>query len=325
MKRRQALLGIAGFSVLGSIAPHAFGQKGKPVVIGTLDGGERISWWAAFRSQLRALGYVEGESIVIESRFARGRLRDLPALAEELVRANPAVIVTASSAAVLAAKRATDTIPIVTATGSDHVSHGLANSLARPGGNVTGLSTLAADLTGKRLDLLREMRPKLSRLAVLWHRDNVGSTSAVRDLQAATRASRIALQNLGFRKAEELTEAFASAARERAEAVFVVLAPLTYAERKNIGALALKHRLPTMHGSSEFVDAGGLVSYGPSYADLHRRAAIYVDRILKGAKPGDLPIEEPTKFDLVLNLGTAKAIGVQIPQAVLVRASRVVD
>ena len=324
MKRRQALLGMAGFGVLGSVASRAFSQ-GKPPLIGTLDGGERMSWWAAFRGQLRELGYVEGKNINLEQRFARGKLDALPALAEGLVKLPADVIVTTSTAAALAAKRATDKIPIVMATGSDHVALGLAASLSKPGGNVTGLSTVATELTEKRFELLREMNPKLARLAVLWHRQNVGSSPAIRDLERAARRSKVSLKNLGFTKAEEIQGAFAAAVQERVEAVFVILAPLTYAERKNIGALALKHRLPTMHGSSEFVEAGGLASYGANYADLHRRAAVYVDRILKGAKPSDLPIEEPTKFDLVLNLGTAKAIGVQIPQAVLVRASRVVD
>ena len=294
-------------------------------MVGTLDGGERLSWWTAFRSQLKELGYVEGKNIRIEQRFARGKLDSLPALAEGLVKLPADVIVTTSTAAALAAKRATDKIPIVMATGSDHIALGLAASLSRPGGNLTGLSTVATELTEKRLELLREMNPRLARLAVLWHRQNVGSSPAIRDLERASRRSKIVLQNLGFSKSEEVAAAFAAAVQERAEAVFVVLAPLTYAERKNICSLALMHRLPTMHGSSEFVEAGGLASYGANYADLHRRAAIYVDRILKGAKPGDMPIEEPTKFDLVLNLGTAKAIGLQIPQTVLVRASRVID
>jgi len=325
MERRRALLGIAGFGVLGSIASRAFAQSGKLPVIGTLDGGARMSWWAAFRSQLHDLGYVEGKNFTLEQRFARGNFDALPALAEGLVKLPADVIVTTSTAAALATKHATDKIPIVMATGSDHVALGLAASLSKPGGNVTGLSTVATELTDKRFELLREMNPRLARLAVLWHRQNVGSAPAIRDLERAARRSKVALQNLGFSKSEEIPAAFAAAVKERIEAVFVVLAPLTYAERKNICALALKHRLPTMHGSVEFVEAGGLASYGANYADLHRRAAVYVDKILQGAKPGDLPIEEPTKFDLALNLGTAKAIGVLIPQAVLVRASRVVD
>ena len=326
MKRRQAVLGIAGFGFGVCTAQFSSAQPAsKARLIGTLDGGERLAWWAAFRSQLRELGYVEGKSIVIKQRFARGKLEELSGLAEGLVRLKPEVIVTTSTSAALAAKRATDRIPIVTATGSDHESHGLAVSLARPGGNVTGLSTVASELTGKRLSLLRELLPKLSRLAVLWHRDNVGSTTGVRDLQTLTRASKIALQNLGFRTPAELTELFASAVQNRAEAVYVLMSPVIYAERQNIAALAIKHRLPTMSGAVELVEAGGLVSYGANYADLHRRAAVYVDKILKGANPGELPIEEPSKFDLAVNLKTAKAIGFSMPQVVLVRASRVVD
>jgi putative ABC transport system substrate-binding protein len=211
------------------------------------------------------------------------------------------------------------------ATGSDQVSLGLAASFARPGGNVTGVSSISADLTGKRFELLREILPKMSRLAVIWHRGNVASAFAVRDLEAAVRASRIALQNLGVNAAEELSGAFSAAARNRTEAVLVVASPFTSPERRQIAELALKHRLPTIYGPSEYVDAGGLLSYGPSYPDLLRHAAVYVDKILKGAKPGDLPIEQPTKFELVVNLRTAKALGVTIPQAVLVRADRVIQ
>jgi putative tryptophan/tyrosine transport system substrate-binding protein len=325
MKRRQALLGIAGLSAGVGVFARAFAQKGPRPIIGTLDGGERLAWWAAFRSQMRELGYVEGKNFTLEQRFARGKLESLPALADGLVKLPVDVIVTTSTAAALAAKHATGNIPIVMSTGSDHIALGFAATLSKPGGNVTGLSTVATELTEKRLELLREINPRLSRLAVLWHRDNIGSAPAIRDLEGAARRSKIALQNLGISKADEVPGAFGAAAQGRAEALFVVLSPLTYGERKNIGALALKHRLPTMHGSVEFVEAGGLASYGADYVDLHRRAAVYVDKILKGAKPGDLPIEEPNKFDLVINLGTAKAIGLKVPQSVLVRASRVID
>ena len=243
-----------------------------------LDGGERLAWWAAFRAGLRELGYVEGKNIAIEQRLARGKLELLPALAQELVRLPVDVIVTTSTAAALAAKRATETIPIVMATGADHVALGLAETLAKPGGNVTGMSTVATELTGKRFELLRELYPKLSRLAVLWHRDNVGSTPAIRDLEFMARTAKVALQNLGVRKPEDVPGAFSAAVEGRAQAVYVVLSPLIYSERQNIAALALKHRLATMHGAVEFVEAGGLASYGTNYAELHRRAAVYVDR-----------------------------------------------
>ncbi len=323
MKRRGALIALAA-TIGFALEAHAQGPDKSPV-IGTLDGGERLSWWNAFKRQMHDLGYVEGKNIVYEARYAKGRLDQLPSLAQELVRRDVAVIVTSSSAAAQAASHATSKIPIVTASTSDHVSIGLAASLARPGGNVTGVSSVASELTAKRLELLREILPKLSRLAVLWHSENVGSHTTMRDLQAACRSAKVALLNVGIKKPEEITGAFLTAARDRAEAVFVVLAPLTYAERQRIAELAIKHHLPSMHGGAEFVSAGGLVSYGASYPDLFRRAAAYVDKILKGAKPADLPIEEPTKFELLVNLKTAKALGVTVPQSVMLRADRVID
>jgi len=326
MRRRRALFSILGLSMGLLIAPELGAQPtAKAPVIGLLDAGERLEWWAAFKQQLQELGYVEGQNVVFEARFARGKPEQLPALAQDLVRRNVAVIVTGGHAAAVDAKRATGKIPIVTATAGRHVSRGLAVSLARPGGNVTGLSTIGGDLTGKRLQLLREVLPGMSRLAVLWHADNIGSAPIIRELEAAARSSKLTLQNLGISSAQELAEAFSVAVRERAEAIFVVASPLTFPERRRIAELALKHRLPSMHGPSEYVKAGGLLSYAPSYPDLFRRAAVYVDKILKGAKPGDLPIEEPTKFELVINLKTAKALGVAIPRAVLLRADSVIE
>lgn len=326
MKRRQALFGILGLGVGVASVRRAIAQRiAKAPIIGLLDGSERLEWWAAFRQQLRKLGYVEGQNIALETRFAGGNVEQLPVLAQELVRLNVAVIVTGGTATAVEAKRASGKIPIVMASGGDQVSHGLAVSLARPGRNVTGMASVSSDLTGKRLELLREVFPKMSRLAVLWHADNIGSTTAVRDLEIAARLSKIALQNLGISTGKDLSDAFSAATRERAEAVFVVASPFTFPERQKIAELALKHRLPSMHGPSEYVDAGGLLSYGPHYPDLYRRAAVYVDKILKGAKPGDLPIEQPTKFELVINRKTAMALGVTIPQAVLIRADRVIE
>ncbi|MEK6246477.1 MAG: ABC transporter substrate-binding protein [Pseudomonadota bacterium] len=326
MKRRQALLGILGLGMGVASARNASAQRAaKAPVIGLLDAGARMEWWGAFQQRLRELGYVDGQNVAFEARFASGKAEQLPALAQELVRLNVAAIVTSGTVAALDAKRATGKIPIVMATGADHVSLGLAVSLARPGGNVTGMSSIHSELTGKRLELLREVLPKMTRLAVLWHLGYIGSVPAIRDLEAAARSSRVALQNLGVSSAKDFADAFSAATRERAEAVFVVNSPLPYQERQRIAELALKHRLPSMHGPSEYVEAGGLLSYGPSYPDLFRRAAVYVDKILKGAKPGDLPIEQPTKFELVVNLKTAKALGVTIPQAVLLRADRVIE
>jgi len=206
----------------------------------------------------------------------------------------------------------------------DQVSLGLVPNLARPGGNVTGMSSLNSELTVKRFDLLRELVPKVSRLAALWHADNVASMPAVRDLESAATRSRIAFQSFNFASPAELRDAFAAMTRERTEGVVVVGSPVVYAERRTIVGLAQKHKLPCMYSASEYVEAGGLMSYAAFYADLFRRAAFYVDKILKGANPGDLPIEQPTTFDLVINTGTARALGIAFPASLLARANRVI-
>ena len=325
MKRRRALFAIAGYAAGLPMAFDALAQRPAKPVIGLLDAGERLAWWVAFRKQMHDLGYVEDRNIAYESRFARGKYTALPALADELLRQRVHVIVTAGTEASLAASRATESVPIVTATGGDHVSRGLAVSLAQPGRNLTGMTSIASELTGKRVELMRELQPKLSRLAVLWHATNVGSMASVRELETAARAAKIGLHNVGVRGAQELSDAFAAAAQKGAEALFVVFGALMYGERHAIAKLAIKHRLPSMHGSAEMVEAGGLIGYGTDYTELFRRAATYVDKILKGAKPGELAIEQPSKFDLVVNLRTAKALGVAIPQGLLVRTSRVID
>ena len=326
MKRRQALIGILGLGA-GLACVRGAGAQGaaKIPVIGLLDAGERREWWAALRQQLQKLGYAEGKNIAFESRFAGGKPERLPVIAQEFVRLKVAMIITSGTAAAVEAKRATGDIPIVAASGADYVSLGLATSFARPGRNLTGMTSINSGLTAKRLELLREILPKLSRLAVLWHADNIGSMPAMRDIENAASASKIVLQNYGVSTVKELVDSVATAAKERAEALFVIAGPFTFSERGRIAELALKHRLPTMHGPSEYVDAGGLISYAPSYPELFRHAAVYVDKILKGAKPGDLPIEQPTKFELVINKKTAKALGVVIPQSVLLRAERVIE
>ena len=326
MKRRQALFGILGLGAGLITARDAGAQRAAKIpVIGLLDAGERVEWWAVFRQQLQKLGYVEGKNIAFETRFVSGKLEQLSTVAQELVLLNVTVIATSGTAAAQAANKASSTIPIVMATGTDQVSLGLAVSLARPGGNVTGVTTMTTGLTGKRFELLREVLPKMSRLAVLWHPTNTASGPAVRDLEAVAMSSKIALQNLSIKTANNLPNAFSEATRGRAEAVLVVHSPMPFQERAGIAALALKHRMPTVHGASEYVDAGGLLSYAPNYPNLFRRAAVYVDKILKGAKPGDLPIEQPTKFELVINKKTAKALGITIPQAVLLRTERVIE
>ena len=326
MKRRKALFCMLGLGVGFASARHAIAQlAAKSPVIGLLDAGERLEWWAAFREQLRKLGYVEGRNVAFESRFARGKAEQLPSAAQDLVRLKVNVIVTSGSIAADAAKKASSTIPIVTATGIGQVESGLIVSLARPGGNVTGVTSFATGLTGKRFEILREVLPRMSRLAVLWHADNSGSAILVRELEASARSSKVALQIVGVKSAEEFAGAFSTMTKGRAEAVFVVAGPYFFSERQRLSELALKHRLPTMHGPSEFVDAGGLLSYAPSYSGLFRHAADYVDKILKGAKPGDLPVEQPTTFELVINMKTARTLGVKIPPAVLFRAERVIE
>jgi putative ABC transport system substrate-binding protein len=300
MKRRHVLREIVAFALVVLETPGLRAQSNaKRTVIGLLDGGERLDAWDAFRQQLRDLGYVEGRNVTFEQRFAKGRLEALPVLANELVQLKVAVIVTSTSAAAVAAERATRKTPIVMASGGDQVGRGLATSLARPGGNVTGVTTFSSDLMAKRFELLREVIPKSSRLAALWQADY--PTMAVKELDSSAARARVAFQSIGIRDAAELTEAFSAMKRERIDAVVVINGPLIYAERKRIAELALTHKMPAIYSSAEYADAGGLLAYGPSYHELFRRAAIYVDKILKGASPADLPIEQPTTFELVIN------------------------
>jgi putative tryptophan/tyrosine transport system substrate-binding protein len=278
----------------------------------------------AFRHGLRELGYVDGQNIAIESRSANGKDDRLPALAADLVRSQVDVIVAASGAATRAVQQTTRTIPIVMSLVNDPVGSGLIASLARPGGNVTGLTIMAPDLVAKRLELLKEVVPKVSRVALLRNPDNPADTAMLREAEAAARALRVQLQSLQARNPQEIEGAFAAMIRERAGAFLMLTDAIFFTQRRQIAELAAKGRLPSL-GPSDYPDAGGLMSYGPNVADLERRAATFVDRILKGAKPEDLPVEQPTKFDLVINLRTAKAIGVTIPPSLLQRADRIID
>jgi putative ABC transport system substrate-binding protein len=273
---------------------------------------------------LSDLGHVEGRTVVFAPRYAAGSAERLPALARELTQLNVRVIVTGGSVATRAAIGATTTIPIVTATGDDPVAAGIATSLARPGGNVTGVTSISDDLDAKRLALLREVMPKLSRLAVLWRADNPVSGRRAQAVEPVAQSMTLDLRRHAIQSGDELPRAFAAMTQERAGAVFVIAGPQLFPDRERIAALALKHRLPSMHTVSEYVDVGGFISYGPSYPELFRRAAVYVDKILKGAKPADLPVEQPTKFELVINLKTAKQIGLTIPRNVLARADKVI-
>ena len=282
----------------------------------------------AFRQGLRDLGYVEDRNLVIEYRDAEGKLERFPALAAELVALKVDVIVAPTTPAALAAKQATRTIPIVFFAAADPVTDGLVTGLARPGGNVTGLSTLAPDLVGKRLELLKQAVPGVSRVAVLWHPGATGERTEkdmLKEAEVAARALGVRLQFVEARGPADFDRASSEMTRARAGALTVLTSSMFLNERRRLVDLAAKTRLPAVYPLREFVDAGGLMAYGSDVADLFRRGTTYVDRILKGAKPGDLPVEQPTKFELVINLKTAKALGLTIPPSVLARANQVVE
>jgi ABC-type uncharacterized transport system substrate-binding protein len=295
--------------------------------IGYLSGGSAAARDSRFRLALRELGYVEGQNIATEYRYAEGKLDRLPALAAELVRLNVDIIVAAGADTVVrAARNATKTIPIVmSGQGIDPVEAGLVQSLARPGGNVTGLTNLTGELGGKRLELLKEAVPKPARVAALYNPAALGSVRQLKeDLPVAARAMRLTIQLWEIRDADGFERVFAALSKERPDGLYVLGGTLMRVNEKQIVGFALKSRLPSMYFTREFVDAGGLMSYGADRAESDRRVAYYVDRILKGAKPADLPVEQPTKFEFVINLKAAKQIGVTIPQKVLARADRVI-
>jgi putative ABC transport system substrate-binding protein len=281
-------------------------------------------WYQVFRQGLRELGWVEGRNVSIEYRYAEGRSNRLPDLAADLVRLKVDVIVASVVTDALAARKATRAIPIVMAAAGDPVISGLVESLARPGGNVTGLSTMSTELDEKRLELLKEIVPKLSRVAVFWNPQGLGSTIYWKEIQLPARRLGVQLHSLEVRSPNDFEKAFQDATTAHAGALAVMPDTVFTVNIKRIADFAVKNRLPSIYIGREFADAGGLVAYGPDRADMFRRAATYVDKILKGAKPGDLPIEQPTKFELVLNLKTAKAIGISIPHSVLARADEVI-
>jgi putative ABC transport system substrate-binding protein len=278
----------------------------------------------AFRQGLREIGYVEGEDIVIEYRYAEGKLDRLPALAAELVRLKVDMIVTGGSTVTRAAQKATATIPIVMAQDTDPVGNGFVASLARPSGNITGLSTLAPEISGKQLELLKEIIPQLARVAVFGTSTRPGNVQALKEIELAAGAFGLKLQYLDMLDPKDIETAFREASKGRAGAVLALATPVLFSQRKQIVELAVKNRLPAIYNAAEFVEAGGLMTYGVSFNDLFRRAATYVDKILKGAKPGDLPVEQPKKFEFIINLKTAKQIGLTIPPNVLARADKVI-
>ncbi len=278
----------------------------------------------AFQQGLNELGYTEGKNIVIEYRYADGKADRLPALAKELVGLKLDVIVATTTPSVLAAKKASATIPIVFVSVADPVASGLVASLARPGGNITGLTILAPELSGKRLELLKEAVPKATRVAFLWNSANPAQGLLWKESQAAAQELRLQLQSLEVRSSNDFENTFEAALRERAQALITAPEPLINTHLKRIVEFAAKNRLPAMYAGPEVVDAGGLMSYAPDYTHQYRRAATYVDKILKGAKPADLPVEQPTKFEFIISLKAAKQIGLTIPPNVLARADKVI-
>jgi putative tryptophan/tyrosine transport system substrate-binding protein len=325
MMDRRTFLGAMAAGLLA--APLAAAQQARKVPrIGFLVFVSSESRYRGFQEGLRELGYVEGQNIAIEFRSGDGSLDRLNELADELVRLQVAVIVAGSTIGAIAAKRATSTIPVVMANVADPVRAGLVSSLAKPGGNVTGLSTMGADLSGKRLELIREVVPRLRRIGVLWYPDSPNSVAAFKELKAAAQSLGVDVRSLGVRPpVPEIEKAFGIASNWRADALIALDDALIFSNRTRIIALAARYRLPSVYGYREFPDAGGLMAYGPSRHDMYRQAAAYVDKILKGAKPTDLPVERPTKFELVINLKTAKVLGLTIPQSVLQRADEIIQ
>jgi putative ABC transport system substrate-binding protein len=281
--------------------------------------------WHAFRSGLRERGWIEGENVRLEFRGAEGNSARLPELAADLVRLKVDLIVARSSLFVQPAKEATSSIPIVFVVHADPVRTGHVTSLARPGGNITGLANLMTDLAPKGLELLSSAVPVAKRIAVLWSPDTPSHTPGLKAVEQAGRTLQVQVQPVGARTAAELEGAFAAIASARVQAVQVLGSPMFFAERRRMAELAIKHRLPMMSDLREIVEAGGLMNYGPDFADLYRRGAIYVDKILKGAKPADLPVEQATRFELTINLKTARALGLTIPQSVLARADQIIE
>ena len=324
--RKKILLSAVATLILASVFPGEAQQPKKVPRIGFQSAASPAAMTprtAAFSQGLRELGYVEGKNIVIEWRYAEGKLDRLDEFAAEFVRLKVDVIVTAAPSSTRAAKKATSTIPIVMAWDNDPVANGFIASLARPGENITGLSSLAPEITGKQLELLKETVPRLSNVAVL-RTSNLPGGQVLRDAEPAAKAFKVELQYLDVGGVKDIETVFRQARKGRADAVLVLASPILESYRTEVAAHALKNRLPTMFWASENVEVGGLMSYGANVADLYRRAALFVDKILKGAKPADLPVEQPTKFDFVINIKAAKQIGLTIPPNVLARADKVI-
>ena len=329
MRRRDFITLFGGAAVVWPIAGRAQQSAGKaPREIGMLSPFSRSdseAWRIAFRRGLRELGWVEGENIRIEYRYAEGKAERLPELVADLISQKVEVIVVAVNTDALVAAKATKTIPIVMASAGDPVAAGLINSLARPGGNITGLSQMATDLAAKRLEMLKEVAPNLSSVGVLWNPQDGISSITWQEIQLPARRINIELHSLEVKTFDEIDAAFTKATNAKVGALYILPAPIFVENEKRIADFAAKMGIPSVFHLPEFVRLGGLMAYGPDRADLFRRAATYVDKILEGANPGDLPVEQPTKFELVINLKTAKAIGVTVPPALLTSADQVIE
>ena len=325
IRRREFIFTLGGAAAAWPLAARAQQPAKLPTIgfLGTAAASAWGPWTAAFVQRLHELGWIEGRTVAIQYRWAEGRTDRFAEIAAEFVRIKVDVIVTGGNAAV-AAKRASSAVPIVFAIVDDPVGSGLVTSLARPGGNVTGLSMQSTDLAGKRLALLREVVPGLRRLAIMANVDFPAAAQEMDEIQAAATKLGLDVATFELRRAEDIAPAF-EALKGRGEALYVVGDALVITHRVRINTLALTARLPTIFLLREYVEAGGLMSYGPSFPDLFRRAGDYVDKILRGAKPGDIPVEQPTKFDLIINLTTAKALGLSIPESFLVRADEVIE
>ncbi|MSQ72196.1 MAG: ABC transporter substrate-binding protein [Betaproteobacteria bacterium] len=326
MNRRDAVLALLA---LGVAPLSARAQQAKIPRVGYAASGSAASpgpLLEAFRQGLRDLGYIEGRNILVEYRYAEFKNERSSILVDELVQLKVDVLVVPTSGVLRAARQATRTIPIVMVSNDDPVATGIVDSMARPGANITGLYSLQRELSGKRLELLAESVPRLSRVAILWDPDSVSARIGFKEYEVAARNLKLSLQSLEARSPKpDLESAFQAATRGRAGAFVTVTNFTTFSQQKRVAELALKHRLPSVFEGHSWVDAGGLMSYSTDDAEVFRRAAVYVDKILKGAKPADLPIEQPTQFEFVVNLKTARALGLTIPQSVLLRANRVIE
>ena len=332
MRRREFIKLVGGAAAAWPLSVNAQPSAKIPriglMVTGSLQSPEARVQLDAFRQGLRQLGYTEGRNIAIEYRGADGRIERFPNLAAELVRLEVDLIFAANTRAALAARQATSTIPIVSAVMGDPVEDGLVASLAQPGGNVTGLTFLAPELTAKRMQLLKDALPNVSRVAALWHPGAYGERTMDDMLKATESAAQtlgVQLQLIEVRAAGELERAFSTMMKERAEALFLFPTPMLFLARRRIIELAATNRLPSVSQAREFVELGGLIAYGANINDLFRRSTVYVDKILKGAKPADLPVEQPTRFELVINLKTAKTLGIDMPLALMIRADEMIE